>query len=853
MKKIGTKILLFKNIFYAPDKENNEWITPGVLYLASALKNSGFKVILSSAKISPDNGTFVTDKNELEKILKENADIKFVGISLCEYFFEEARQLVRFIRKRTNAFIGVGGVMPTLTPGHVATHLPEINFLVRGAGEEVFPRLVNIMKDKDVHSRLSSKDKEALHKLQGVIFRSGADFISASLEKVNKPPDYDRSLLDFSFIDKQEVSEGLNLFTSRGCFNNCFFCTTPGRGEYLGKSFHNLKKVLRDYGGRLKEIFKDEIPSRAFKISFNDDDFLCDFERAKLFIDEIKKQPFRINFFQTGVNSFFIVKNGKYSKALNYKLINSLNPGVFSSDRYNVYIGTENFSDNEIKRLGKGYDFPKIIRVVESLSKKKIFQAHHFIASNQLTIPQDLLENLFKIAVLRVIYGEYFSILTPIIPYLVSLYPSASYRICLANKRKKFLNVRRTLAVKGRPEYNYPLVQNDIPVNKVVRQLVPVVQGLFLSERNYVQILDKALFQLLLLQESLPLEKKQIQEAISLYKDYPQMIYKKSGIHLENDRNNLQLMITRRCQLRCEYCPIKKKDKDMSEEVLYQAIDLLFTSSKQKLRLDFTGGEPLLRFDLVKKAVKYAKKLAHRRNKAVSFYLVTNLIALNDEMAEFLKNENFFLELSVDGEEKFHNLYKVCKDRRFNPYRVTTQKLDSIFSRNINNYAVMVVSPSTVKYLGSNFYHLLRLGFRNIGINYALGLSWEEDDRRQFFRQLDLIKARFRPAIEKGLLKLSNLESRVEPAILNSEIMVDTDGKVNFLTDWLFERKMVKKAPSLGQVNCFKNLNDIFLSRFRVLHRLLECSHSKKIKSTIFNNIDMGDSVKEYFKGWKGK
>ncbi|MBC8358953.1 MAG: radical SAM protein [Candidatus Aminicenantes bacterium] len=848
-----SKILLFKNIFDAPDKERNKWITPGVLYLASALKEAGFKVILSNLKISLDEEEFITHKEQLERILKENADIKFIGISLCEDFFEKARQLVRFLRNRTNAFIGVGGVMPTLTPQHVAMHLPEINFLIRGAGEEVFPRLVNILRDKGLNSRLTSKDTEALRNLEGVIFRNRTVSINASSDKINKLTDYDRSLLDFSFINKQELSEGLNLFTSRGCSNNCFFCTTPGRGEYVGKSFRNLKMILRDYSRRLKEIFKDGVPPYAFKLSFNDDDFLSDAERANLFFRYIKKQPFRINFFQTGINSFFSRKNGKYTDTLNHKLIRSLNPEAFSPDKHNIYIGTENFSDEELKRWGKGYGFYRVEKAVKALSEKKIYQIHHFIASDQLTTPEDLLDNLFKIAALRLLYGEYFSILIPIIPYLVSLYPSASYRICLANKRQKFLNIRRVLSVKGHPEYDYPLVQNDIPINKIVRQLILTVQSLFLNEKNYTRILDKAMFQLLLLQERLPSEKAQIQQLVGRYKNYPRMIYRKTGVQIGNDRNNLQLVITRRCHLRCKYCPIVKKDKDMSEEVLYRAIDFLFTSSKSNLRLDFTGGEPLLRFDLVEKAVKYAKKLAYRKNKVVSFYLVTNLIALNDEMANFLKKENFFLELSVDGEEKFHNLYKVSKDRRLNPYRLTIPKLNSIFLRKIDNYAVMVVNPLTTKSLGRNFYHLLRLGFRKIGINYALGLPWGQGERREFFCQLDLIKARFRLFIEKGLIKLSNLESRVEPAILNSEIMIDTDGKVHFLTDWLFERKMKKKVPSLGQVDDFKNLNDIFLSRFRMLHRLLEYCPSTEIRKIIFNNIEMGDSVREHFKGWEKK
>ncbi|MFA5117068.1 MAG: radical SAM protein, partial [Candidatus Omnitrophota bacterium] len=554
-----------------------------------------------------------------------------------------------------------------------------------------------------------------------------------------------------------------------------------------------------------------------------------------------------------GINSFFIRKNGRYTGRMNTALLARLSPAVFSAGRRDIYIGTENFSDTELARLGKGYDFAKAEKVIKALAAKKIYQVHHFIASNNLTTPQDLLDNLLKIAGFRALCGEYFQVLTPIIPYLVSLYPSASYKIAVSQKRKKFLNIRRTLSIKGRPELDYPLVTNDIPVNELTRQMVPVIHGLFSAEEDYIKILDMALFNLLLMSEKYPAQKKEIARLTDKYKDYPALIQERTGKRPQNGRYNLQVMVTRRCHLRCRYCPVEKKDKDISLEALCRAVELLFTSSRDAVRLDFTGGEPLLRFDLVKKAAQYARKLSRIKKKAVSFYMVTNLIALTDEMADFLKKEDFFLELSVDGEEKYHNLYKVGKDKRLNAYRATVLNLKSVFSRKINNYAVMVASPLTVKYLGRNFYHLLKLGFRNIGINYALGLSWNEKQRDELFRQLDMIRSRFYPHIKKGLIRLSNLESRVEPSILNSEIMVDVNGEVHLLTDWLFETQMKVRAPALGKIGGFRALDDIFLGRFRTLERLLKYCPSPRIKKAIFNNIDMGKAMEAYFKGWKNR
>ncbi len=844
------KVLIFKNIFNTPGKEENIWFSPGSLYLCSSLKNIA-EIIISNSKICLEKKEFITDKEELATILKNNPDLNFVCISLCEGFFEKAQRLIKFLRKRTRAFIGVGGVMPTLNPEHVFVHLPAVDFLVRGSGELILPRIVEILGANNIDSALSKEQVEGLLRLEGFFFRNKQIFIFAHVNRINKIENYDRSELDFKFVNSNDLTEGLNLFTARGCRNNCFFCTTPGRGTYIGKSYNALKDILINYHLRLKEIFTGHIPDTSLRISFNDDDFLADHYRAKRFFAFLKKSPFRINFFQTGINSFFM--HGKHGRAdiINRSLVNSICPTVFSSQSTNIYIGTENFCDAELRRLNKGYTFSEIKQVVHALSKNGIYQAHHLILTNHLTEPEDIIENLFKIAALRTGYGAFFNVLTPVIAYLVSLYPSFSYKIAIRNKRAKFLNIRSTLALTGHPEYNYPLVENDIPMNRLVRDITPEISALFNSEEDYTKIFDTILVRLFILSKKKPAYSVQVRPILMKYRNYPEIIFKQFGFRIRNDRNNLQLMITRRCQLRCTYCPIDKKDADMKEETLHKAIDLLFSSDRKDLRLDFTGGEPLLRFDLVKKGVRYAKKLAKLKGKSVSFYLVTNLIALTDEIADFFARENFFLELSMDGKERFHNRYKISADGKANPYKLTTSQLKKIFSRKINSYAVMVVSPETAGHIFSNFCHLLEAGFRQIGINYSLGTHWDRRDREEFFDQMEIIKKRLGNYIKKGVIKLGNLDSRLEPAILNGEIMVDTTGKVYLLSDWLFEKRVKEKAPSLGGLDTFDNLNDIFLSRYRSLSRLFEFYNSDSIQDVIINNIEMGNLTKEYFRSWK--
>ncbi|MBU1076787.1 MAG: hypothetical protein KKH98_05800, partial [Spirochaetes bacterium] len=767
------------------------------------------------------------------KILKNNPNINFIGISLCEDFFEEAKKLIGFIRKRTNAFIGVGCVMPTLTPRSVFMHLSKINFLIRGAGEEVFPRFIKILSNENNNSRLDNRTRQDLLQLPGLAFRNKVETLFSSLEVINELKNYDSSILDLSILKRENLSEGLNLFTSRGCYNNCLFCTTPGKGKFIAKTFENLKEILNDYRKRLNEIYGNTIPPYANKISFNDDDFLADPKRAISFFHYLKGSPFYINFFQTGINSFFKRAKNSYTTVINNELLNRISPLLFESrkNRTDMYIGTENFRDSELARLGKGYGYVKIEKVVKALSDRKIYQAHHFIASNHFTTPEDILDNLIRICGLRLLHGAYFRILDPIIPYLVSLFPSMSYKRAIAEKRKKYLNIKKTLSLKGHPEYDYPLVENDIPVNIITREIIPIISRLFSTEKDYLKILDLTLCHLLILSEKKPSMKREITPLIERYRDYRSIISKQIRCNIKNDHYKLQLMIPSSKEK-------QQKEGILNENIIYKAIDLLLSSSRDRINLDLIGGEPLMRFDLMKKAVLYSKKRSFIKKKKVSFSMTTRAHSLNDDITDLLKREDFHLKISVNS----HDVNQFL-----------SPGIDRVVSKKIETTAVMLISPQTVQELSRNFYILLKTGFNKIKIDHTLGINWSRGKCREFILQLNLIKKKLHVPIQNGLIDLVNLRSGFVPAILKSQIMIDIDGTLKLSAGTGCNNMTKIIMPVLGTIDDIPDLNSIYLSPFHTFHRLYRKNPTSDMRKIIVNNIETGFILQEYFREWKKK
>ncbi len=110
--------------------------------------------------------------------------------------------------------------------------------------------------------------------------------------------------------------------------------------------------------------------------------------------------------------------------------------------------------------------------------------------------------------------------------------------------------------------------------------------------------------------------------------------------------------ITNKCNLNCPYCYINKSNEAMNRDVAYRAIDNLANSALRYgikgVSIKFSGGEPLLCFDFIKTLVVYAKKWNNRGVK-FSFHILTNGTLISESIAQYLKQENITVSLSLDG------------------------------------------------------------------------------------------------------------------------------------------------------------------------------------------------------------
>lgn len=467
------KVLLFRNIFseYHVHRSASH-ISPGTGALASALERQGARVVLGRAQLvhhDPCSAVprrdldmrpeeFLVNPGDLDDVLARNPDIDLVALTVIEFCYNHTRHLVRYIKERTSALIAMGGTWPTTAPEHAFAHLPEVDFLVRGDGEDVIAPLARAAAGARSSGDLESGVMELLGGSRGVLARWDDTVVSLCCDEENRIDDLNRTHLDFSLFAEPDVRDGISVSLSRGCIFNCLFCTIMNRKVWRGLSPRRVEALLASYEGRLREIYGQErdVPPSAREIYLWDDDFFIDGERASHVLRIFREAGFRIMYVQGSVRSFFVREGYRVVGEVNAELLEEMARSVEAGALQGILIGIESYCDEELRRLGKPHTFSMIREMTMALAHRSIPQSHMMILVNEETSLENLLENLTRLAALRRDVGPGLHFNDPC--WLLDIATTPLFKACVVRGSASAIPDLGVAMQPGYPELDYPFV-----------------------------------------------------------------------------------------------------------------------------------------------------------------------------------------------------------------------------------------------------------------------------------------------------------------------------------------------------------------------------------------------------------
>ncbi len=131
--------------------------------------------------------------------------------------------------------------------------------------------------------------------------------------------------------------------------------------------------------------------------------------------------------------------------------------------------------------------------------------------------------------------------------------------------------------------------------------------------------------------------------------------------------DKMVLMLTYACNMACRYCCQGEipdmRETEMPEDVARRAVDWLIEHSGDmtEIGIGFFGGEPLMKFAMIKKVAAYAEERAAAAGKRARFGTMTNGLGLTEEAIEFIAAWQFEMTVSFDGPREVQDANRPLK------------------------------------------------------------------------------------------------------------------------------------------------------------------------------------------------
>ncbi len=205
----------------------------------------------------------------------------------------------------------------------------------------------------------------------------------------------------------------------------------------------------------------------------------------------------------------------------------------------------------------------------------------------------------------------------------------------------------------------------------------------------------------------------------------------------------LECTLTTACNLACIYCHQgEHQPRLMSWAVLKAGIDRLPVSEAEERTLALTGGEPLVEWSLVRRAIEYARG-STTNGKGLRIALTTNGLLLDDEKAQFLVAHDAEVQISLDGIKEAHEL------RAPGTFGVLVRLLERLRKDHPSWYRKrlslgMILTSANLSFLGRSVEFLLSQGIESIRLAPLLtydagwGRAAEAELERQMGEVFDL-------------------------------------------------------------------------------------------------------------------
>lgn len=195
----------------------------------------------------------------------------------------------------------------------------------------------------------------------------------------------------------------------------------------------------------------------------------------------------------------------------------------------------------------------------------------------------------------------------------------------------------------------------------------------------------------------------------------------------------VELLLTEKCNLACGYCLAGASQRlpHMSEEVARRTVDRAFAIDHEDgITFEFSGGEPFLRYPVMRRLVDYIHEHTERRGRSAYVALQTNGTLLDEERVQWMSEHQIIVGLSLDGNPASHNRSRPQVNGG-ESFSKVMRGIDLMQRAGIGFGVLLVLNRSNIEEVDSMIDFLVDNGIENIKLNPVAFLgtareSWDD-------------------------------------------------------------------------------------------------------------------------------